>query len=58
MRPYERLIMQSVFNFTIIEFDLRDWENGFFVSFKIPFSRDNYEAVVGLRNSANIKLIK
>jgi len=47
-----------IMNYTAIEFDLRDWENGFFLTFRIPFSLENYSAVVALPDSASIKLIK
>lgn len=44
--------------FTVIEFEIRDWENGFFVRFRIPYSPHNYDAVLALRDSALIKLIR
>lgn len=40
-----------------IEFQIRDWENGFFVTFRIPYSIKNYEAVIRLPGSAEIKLL-
>ena len=41
-----------------IEFDVRDWDNGFWVSFRIPFTQENYERIIGIAGSAQIKLIK
>jgi len=41
-----------------IKFDVRDWENGFWVSFRIPFTWDNWDAVIALPGSANIEVIK
>lgn len=45
-------------NIKTIEFDVRDWKTGFFVSFRIPYTDENYATVVALPGSANIKLIK
>jgi hypothetical protein len=41
-----------------INFEYRDYDNGFFVVFDIPYSEENYEAVCLMPNSANIKLIR
>lgn len=41
-----------------IKFELRDMETGFFVEFEIPFSHENYAAVVAFPGSACIKLLK
>lgn len=41
-----------------IQFDYRSWDEGFFVTFKVPFTEEAYEAVLQMRNSANITLIK
>jgi hypothetical protein len=50
--------MRPVFPFKYIEFDMRDWSNGFFITFRIPFTEYDYVAVVDLPGSANIRLIK
>jgi hypothetical protein len=44
--------------FGTIEFEMRDWENGFYVTFRIPFSAKNMEVVLTFRNSANIRIIQ
>lgn len=49
--------MLSLSRIRIIKFDFRDWENGFFVTFQIPFSLDNYNAIVAMPTSSNITLI-
>lgn len=45
-------------NFKFIDFILVDRENGFFVEFRIPYSLTNFDAVIALRDSREIKLIK
>lgn len=50
--------MPNKITFKFIEFTMVDWGNGFFIDFRIPFSLENFDAVIGLRNSRDIKLIK
>jgi hypothetical protein len=45
-------------NIVAIEFEVRDWTNGFYLKFEIPFTNDNYAAVVAMPGSANIKLLR
>lgn len=47
-----------IIDYSAIEFDIRDWANGFFISFRIPYSPDNYLNVIEIPGSANIKLIR
>lgn len=50
--------MQRKLTYTTIQFDLRDWENGYFITVRIPYSQRNLDGVLLLRNSACITLIK
>lgn len=44
--------------YDVISFEVRDWPNGFFVEFAIPYTEENYANVVAIPGSANIRLIR
>lgn len=50
--------MPNKLTYTRIKFTMVEWENEFLVDFEIPFSLENFDAVVSLRNSRDIKLVR
>lgn len=45
-------------SFTAIEFEYVDLDKGFYISFRIPFSLTNLDAVIAIPQSRAIRLIK